>query len=929
MKKLILLAVMALAAFAGRAQCPITVTGNTVTCPGQTSTYTFTSPATSYTLHPYNMYFTSSTLQLSAYTTTTFTVIGTNGTCTDSAVFTINVNPSPSSVLSYTNASCTGGCNGALSASATGGTAPYSYNWNPLGVTTAGVQNVCAGMYSCLVTDQNGCTDLDTVYIQSSNPTIYTSVVPAACGQANGSITVDSISGGSTYFMCSLNGGSYMFNNSFINLTAGNYTIAVQDSMSGCNGSAVVSVNNSNFGVQFNPVTPGCNVCNGSLATTITGGSGPYTYTWSTGAGTSSISGLCPGNYQVSVTDQNGCFSSNSYHLISLASPVVQINNIANVTCSGVTTGSVAVSATGGTAPYTYAWNTTPVQTTANATNLQVGYHLVTVTDNLGCATPQWVYVANASNIYLSSINTQLANCSNNGSISVIAGGGTPPYVFNWSNGATGSTVTGLATGVYTVTITDAGGCQDTGSINVPFQCYNLVKGRIYYDQNQNCIQDMGENGLGGFMLTDNNGHWGYTNQNGDYVFYTSSMTPTVTLTNYQFPYMSPTCPSTGSFTVGFTQLGDSSLGNNVGMWSNPNYVDLSIHPGFTTGHPGMNKDYWIYFKNTSLNTQNVLVRFTYDPILQFNSLNSGGVHYPAQHKIEWTFNNVAANKQWDFTNDPRAYFTVPSSTPINQNLTSFFEILPVSGDANPGDNTVSTVDPVTGSRDPNEKTVYPAGNITPADSVLTYYIHFQNNGNDTAYRVVVVDTLSSFLDPATIIPGASNHQYKFSLSGQGICTWTFDSIMLPDSLTNEPASNGYFSYTIKQKPGNTNGTQIKNTAYIYFDFNQAVVTNTTLNTVVTVGVPEIAGGSKASFVVYPNPAGDQLTVCYELYHAGTIALEIRNILGEVVKTQVMPNAQRGTHVFDVNTGGLKNGAYVIRVIDGAQERSQKLIIQR
>jgi len=292
--------------------------------------------------------------------------------------------------------------------------------------------------------------------------------------------------------------------------------------------------------------------------------------------------------------------------------------------------------------------------------------------------------------------------------------------------------------------------------------------------------------------------------------------------------------------------------------------------------------------------------------------------------------NNVAANKQWDFTNDPRAYFTVPSSTPLNQNLTSFFEILPVSGDANPGDNTVSTVDPVTGSRDPNEKTVYPAGNITPADSVLTYYIHFQNNGNDTAYRVVVVDTLSSFLDPATIIPGASNHQYKFSLSGQGICTWTFDSIMLPDSLTNEPASNGYFSYTIKQKPGNTNGTQIKNTAYIYFDFNQAVVTNTTLNTVVTVGVPEIAGGSsKASFVVYPNPAGDQLTVRYELHHAGTVALEIRNILGEVVKTQVMPNAQRGTHVFDVNTGGLKNGAYVIRVIDGAQERSQKLIIQR
>jgi hypothetical protein len=90
---------------------------------------------------------------------------------------------------------------------------------------------------------------------------------------------------------------------------------------------------------------------------------------------------------------------------------------------------------------------------------------------------------------------------------------------------------------------------------------------------------------------------------------------------------------------------------------------------------------------------------------------------------------------------------------------------------------------------------------------------------------------LSPYLDPSTIVPGASKHPYTFTLSGQGVMTWRFDHIMLPDSLTNEEESKGFFNYTVNQRQNNPLGTVIENTAYIYFDFNDAIITNTTINT--------------------------------------------------------------------------------------------------
>lgn len=136
------------------------------------------------------------------------------------------------------------------------------------------------------------------------------------------------------------------------------------------------------------------------------------------------------------------------------------------------------------------------------------------------------------------------------------------------------------------------------------------------------------------------------------------------------------------------------------------------------------------------------------------------------------------------------------------------------------------------GSYDLNDKQGFPKGigpdHIIFHDTELEYLIRFQNTGTDTAFLVVIRDTLSEFLDPSSVVPGASSHPYTWELRNNGALKFTFDDIMLVDSNANEPASHGFVKFRIKQQLGNLPGTVIHNQAAIYFDFNAPVITNQT-----------------------------------------------------------------------------------------------------
>jgi uncharacterized delta-60 repeat protein/uncharacterized repeat protein (TIGR01451 family) len=142
----------------------------------------------------------------------------------------------------------------------------------------------------------------------------------------------------------------------------------------------------------------------------------------------------------------------------------------------------------------------------------------------------------------------------------------------------------------------------------------------------------------------------------------------------------------------------------------------------------------------------------------------------------------------------------------------------------------------VTGSYDPNDKQGFPSGigeeHFVLPNQDIEYLIRFQNTGTDTAFTVVIRDTLSTDYDIFSVQSGVSSHPYTFKMYGPRVLEWTFNNILLPDSTTNEPGSNGFVTFKVNQNPDLANGTQITNQVGIYFDFNEPIITNTSLHTV-------------------------------------------------------------------------------------------------
>jgi uncharacterized repeat protein (TIGR01451 family) len=201
--------------------------------------------------------------------------------------------------------------------------------------------------------------------------------------------------------------------------------------------------------------------------------------------------------------------------------------------------------------------------------------------------------------------------------------------------------------------------------------------------------------------------------------------------------------------------------------------------------------------------------------------------------------------------------------------------------DANASNNIYDFCYQVINSYDPNMKEVYPVNVLPGYTDWLTYTIHFQNTGNAPAFNIKLRDTLDTHLDLNTFEVIGSSHAANTTLYGN-ILAVRFNNIMLPDSTTDHDGSMGYFQYRLKPLPNLPQGTQISNTAYIYFDYNSPVVTNTTQNNFDFVtGINDVT--DKSSFVLYPNPSEG-------LYHFIDVSslktVDVYNILGEKILSQ-------------------------------------------
>ncbi|PLX14467.1 MAG: hypothetical protein C0594_00015 [Marinilabiliales bacterium] len=359
---------------------------------------------------------------------------------------------------------CYGDCDGYAEAFASGGTVPYSYTWS-VGETSNNVSNLCSGSYSLTVTDGEGCVDIQGISISESDEIIISGIVTdATCGSSNGEIDI-TVSGGTNpvYDFLWTNGES---TEDVVGLSSGNYEVEVTDTL-GCTSGKSFSVNDIDGpSVTLSVIDPLCyNECNGELTVNVSGGISPYTYSWSNGATTQQLTGLCDGNYSVTVNDNNGCVGSVTAEIIE-PEAISITGDVYDITCNSGSDGSVEATVSGGTPGYEFLWSTG--ETTSDIINQPAGVYELFVTDMNACIDSMEFSINEP--LALSSSTTIInATCFGNcdGSGTAFASGGTAPYSYVWSTGETSQMSSGLCAGIYYFTVTDINGCTIEDSLEI------------------------------------------------------------------------------------------------------------------------------------------------------------------------------------------------------------------------------------------------------------------------------------------------------------------------------------------------------------------------------------------------------------------------------------------------------------------------------
>ena len=358
-----------------------------------------------------------------------------------------------------TNALCNGGT-GSASITASGGTGAYTYSWSS-GATSSVISSALAGAYSATVTDANNCTSVKgAVITQPSALITSTAVTNALCNGATGSASLTASGGTGAYTYSWSSGATTSVISSAL---AGAYSATVTDA-NNCTSVKGAIITQPSALITSTAITNiACNGDSGSATLTASGGTGAYTYSWSSGATTSVISSALAGAYSATVTDANNCTSTKSA-VITQPSALITSTAITNVLCNGGT-GSASITASGGTGAYTYSWSN--VATASVISSALAGAYSATVTDASNCTSINGVIITQPSALITSTALTNALCNGGTGSATLTASGGTGAYSYLWSNAATASVVAGLTTGVYTGTVTDANNCQSIKTVSI------------------------------------------------------------------------------------------------------------------------------------------------------------------------------------------------------------------------------------------------------------------------------------------------------------------------------------------------------------------------------------------------------------------------------------------------------------------------------
>jgi fimbrial isopeptide formation D2 family protein len=510
------------------------------------------------------------------------------------------------------------------------------------------------------------------------------------------------------------------------------------------------------------------------------------------------------------------------------------------------------------------------------------------------------------------------------------------PYYYSSGNGYVSNYSllhTYYTPGYYSVQyiVSDNAGNADTvtnyNEIFIPDSCGTL-NGYVYFDENVNCVFDAGDAILANTNVLVSDGlssYWAWVDTNGYYSInvpvsanYTVTV-PVAVASGYQY--------SCGSAGVSTSAPGSA----NVGI-SCPSGFDLQASEWGWGFRPGMMAYVSGYINNISCLPQSGTATLTLDPNTTFVSQVSGSAATVSGNQVTWSFINLNPLSNY-WANGAWSYISVDCSTSLNigDSVCFTLDVSPTSGDLNSLNNSVTHCYPVRNSWDPNFKEVSPKGigsfGYVAPNTEFTYTVHFQNTGTDAAYNIAVIDTIDSDLDMSTFSVIGASHYVEPHLVDGNVMKFQFNNIMLPDSASNPAGSEGWVTYKIKAKPNQAVGTKYTNTGYIYFDFNPAIITNTTSNEIG--GSLSIADNRNTpeGISVAPNPVNDFVQVTFHSAEMNVAAIQIVDVLGNVLSCE-RKTVNKGKNNFSLETKNLSHGVYFIRISDDSGKATSVKIVK-
>ncbi|NNE29572.1 MAG: T9SS type A sorting domain-containing protein [Saprospiraceae bacterium] len=766
-------------------------------------------------------------------------------------------------------------CSESLLSAVVNGIPGFAYNWST-GETSQSITVTSPGVYSVTVFDQFGCEGIAT-FVYDQELQVTTSFTDISCNGSNdGSIDTDVNGVGSFTYEWTFNGQVISTAPSIFDLEPGVYELLVTQDNSNCEYQETFVLNSPDqLEITTSAVSASCNGgSDGEIVVTVTGGTAPYTYDWNNGSfGT--LVNVPAGLYSVTVTDANGCTVTEET-LVTEPEPLIVDITATAESCLG--DGSASAQVSGGTPGYTFEWSNG--ETGDSLTNLVAGTYSLTVTDANGCFATASTDIDSPISISTTSTETSCNTANGTATVEVLSGANEPVYL--WSTGATTPTIDGLEPGGYSVTVTDLETeCQVHQNIYVLEDsiCYVKIEGYVFVDDVTPDCQVDGESEPAKNVLVElSDGQITFTDENGYYVFYPDAGTYDLSI-SFNENVFDGICID--PITVDATTWGECYSGNDFFLAYGED-LDIELKVNKPNARPGFFQWVTICLMNRGAHPVSGTLSYIHPEAQELDYCAPEHTSYDeATRTVTWDYVDIPPNTTWVY--HPVMY--TPVDVALGTELLYEFSA-PVNNDLTPWNNEIICTEEVTGSFDPNDKAVEPVGEgpegfIAESDTSLSYKIRFQNTGTDTAFTVRIVDTLDTDLDLKTLQLGPASHAYTAKVENN-ILEFLFENILLPDSIVNEPESHGFVYYDIDFTSGSGPGTEVTNRAGIYFDFNEPVITNEVVSTIME---PNFIYGplEQVQLELFPNPVMEKSQLSFSLEATEDLSVSILSLEGKTL----------------------------------------------